>query len=127
MLRALSAAMAAICLLIPALVVAFAWTVVNLEVSVLAVLGCAAVAVWLPRWKWVSAAIVSVLIAVPPYPYWLFNSESRGWYLHFFHGYNAENLPIARFATVLLGSMLLFAVIFWAIGDRRPYDRQGVR
>lgn len=123
-LRILSAVIAGVCLLIPGFLVALAWTAVNLKVALLAVLGCVLVAVWLPRWRWTSAAIASVLIAIPPYPYWLFSREGRGWYLHFFHGYNAENLPVARFALVLCVSMVLFAIIFWAIGNRGIRNRQ---
>lgn len=102
-------------LLLPALLVALAWTTINLKVALIAVSVCVLVAIKMPRWRWVSAIVASLLIAVPPYPYWLFSSEDRGWYLHFFHGYNLQNLPIAVFGVVFVLAMLLFAAIFWSI------------
>jgi hypothetical protein len=105
--------------LLPSTISAYVWTPVNLAVSLFAVTACIVIALILPRWKWISAAVASLLIAVPPYPYWLFSSEARGWYLHFFQGYRSGNVPAFRFAVVVLAAMLLFALIYWAIGDRR--------
>lgn len=121
-LRAFIAVVAGILLLVPALLVAIAWTSVNLEVAAFAIVTTVLAAVWLPTRKWIAAFIASLLIAVPPYPYWLFRSESRDWYLHFFHGYHSENLPIVRFMVVFIVSLLLFAVIFWSISDRKLQD-----
>lgn len=118
-LRTIVAAIAAVLLLLPGAVTAYVWTPVNLAVSLFVVTVCIVVALFLPRWKWVSAAVASLLIAVSPYPYWLFSSEARGWYIHFFEGYRSGNLPAFRFTVVFLVSMLLFALIFWAIGRRR--------
>jgi hypothetical protein len=113
------AAVACGLLLLPATITAYVWTPVNLGVSLLAIAACVVIAIFLRRWIWISAAVASFLIAVPPYPYWLFTSETRGWHLHFFEGYRSGNLPAFRFSVVFLVSMLLFSLIFWAIGKSR--------
>lgn len=118
-IRTIIAAIAGVLLLFPGAVTAYVWTPVNLAVSLFAVTVCIVVALFLPRWKWISAAVASLLIAVPPYPYWLFSSEARGWYVHFFEGYRSGNLAAFRFTVVFLVSTLLFALIFWAISRRR--------
>jgi len=118
-LRTVIAAIAGMLLLLPGVVTAYVWSPVNLAVSLVAVTVCIVVALFLPRWKWISAAVASLLVAVPPYPYWLFSSEARGWYVHFFEGYRSSNLPALRFTVVFLVSTLLFALIFWAVGRRR--------
>jgi hypothetical protein len=118
-LRTIIAAIAGVLLLLPGVVTAYVWTPVNLAVSLFAVTVCVVVAIFFHRWKWSSATIAALLIAVPPYPYWLFYSESRGWYVHCFEGFRSGNLPALRFTIVFFVSMFLFALIFWAIGRRR--------
>ncbi len=110
-------------LLSPALMMASVWTNVDLIVSVVAVSTCILVAQFAQRWRWPCAIIASLLIAVPPYPYWLFASEERGWYLHFFHGYSVHEVPILRFSAVMIVALLLFGVIFWALGGRKQQGR----
>ena len=118
-LRIIVAIVAVAFLLYPAWLMAIVWTKVNLIVTLSMILITFAVAIWLPGWKWLSAAASSLLIAIPPYPYWVFSNEVRGYYLHFFYGYTLENIPAGTFAFVFVLSLLLFAAIFWAIGSRR--------
>jgi hypothetical protein len=91
------------------------WTSLNLSVAILAVIASISVALWWPKWKWTVAVISSLVIAIPPYPYWAWNSERRGWYLHFFHGFTLQNLPLASFGLVFLAALALFAVVYWGL------------
>lgn len=113
--RALVVGVAIVLLLSPGWLMATVFTSVNFILSLSVVLVSVVVAVWLPRWKWPGAIIASLLIAVPPYPFWLYASENRGWYFHFFHGFTLSTLPLGTFGVVFVFALLLFAAIFWAI------------
>jgi len=109
---------AAALLMAPGLLMAVAWTTINLEVALAATAVCIFVKIWLPRWKWMSAVVASLLIAIPPYPNWLWADEKHdGWYFHV--GYKFQHLDLGGFATIFTVSMLLFAVIFWGTGKRQ--------
>lgn len=110
---------ASLLLLVPGLLTAAAWKVtLNLEIALAAIAICVAVAVWAPRLKWISAVVASLLIAEPPYPHWLHSSEERGLYFDFYPNYTLQDLSIGTIIFSFLLAMLLFAVIFWAIGSR---------
>ncbi len=113
-----AAAVAFLILLVPGLLVASTWTPINLAVALCAVAGSIFIAIWIPKWKWPMAAVSSVLIAVPPYPYWLFGDNAGSWYFHFFHGFSIQNLSIPTFVLVFAISLMLFAVIFWALRNK---------
>lgn len=119
-LRVLVIVVAAAILLWPSSVMAMVWTGIDFVVALVAILATIAVAVWMPTLKWFSAIVAALLIAVPPYPYWLFSSNSGGWYFHFFHGFNVQTLPIGTFALYFLVALLLFASIFWAVRTFKP-------
>ena len=116
--RVLVAVAAIALLLFPGWLMATVFTSLNFVVALMAILVSVLTAIWLPRWKWISAVAASLLIAVPPYPYWVYVSIERGWYLHFFHGFTLHDLPLLTFATVFTIALLLFKAIFWAIGSR---------
>ncbi|WP_148667782.1 hypothetical protein [Mizugakiibacter sediminis] len=113
---------ATLVLLAPGMVMAAAWTAANLVIALIAIVATIAAATWAPRIRWFSAIMASLLIAIPPYPYWLFSSNSRGWYLHFFDGFNVQNLPILGFALYFAMALFLFGAIFWAV--RTPTQNQ---
>lgn len=120
LVRVLVIAVAIALLLLPGLsMIAVAWADIDLVVALVAITVCILIAIWLPRLRWIGAAIASLLVAVPPYPYWLNWNDARGWHLHFFHGVKLESSSIAVFAMIFLAAMLLFAAIFWAIGNRQ--------
>ncbi|MHC6216896.1 hypothetical protein ACVQEN_06695 [Stenotrophomonas acidaminiphila] len=120
-LRSLVVVAAVFLLLMPGLVVAYAWGgTLNLEVAFAATLITIMLARWLPRLRWVGAAIAALVIAVPPYPYWTNWDESRGQYLHLFHGFDLRNLPVVTFVVVFVLALLLFAAIFRAVRKRQP-------
>lgn len=115
---AIAVVMVAVLLLLwPGMVMAMAWTAINFEVAFVAIGATIAMAIWVPKLRWVGAVIAALLIAVPPYPYWVFSSNARGWYIHFFHGFNMENLPIWTFVIYFLIALLIFKAIFWAVGS----------
>lgn len=117
--RVVVAVVAAALLLFPGWLMAIAFTSLNFIVALGAVLASLFIAVWLPQCKWISAVVSSILIAVPPYPYWMHASEERGWSLDFFSGFSRSNLPaLGAFFVVFVFALLLFAAIFWAIGNR---------
>lgn len=120
-LRSLVVVAAGFLLLVPGLVMAYAWGgTLNLEVAFAVTLISIMMARWLTRLRWVGAAIAALVIAVPPYPYWTNWDESRGQYLHFFHGFDLQSLPIVTFVVVFVLALLLFAAIFEAVGKRQP-------
>lgn len=91
----------------------------NLEVAAVATAIVIAVAIWLPGVRWFVAVVAALLIAVPPFPYWTNWDKSRGHYLHFLHGFPLDGELITRFIVVFVMAMLLFAAMFWAIGERK--------
>ena len=106
-------------LLAPALMMATVWTPVDLLVAVAAILVCFLSARYAKRWRWACAIVASLVISVPPYPYWLFASEERGWYFHFFHGYTIADVPFIRFLFVMFAAILMFGAIFWSMDKAR--------
>jgi hypothetical protein len=116
--RALVAVVAVALLLFPGWLMATVFTSINFVVALGSILTSVIIAIWLPRWKWIGAVATSIIIAVPPYPYWLYTREGGGWYLNFFHGFRISNLPFDTFGAVFVVSLLLFAGIFWAIGKK---------
>ena len=114
--RVLVVMVATILLLVPSMLMTFAWGgTLNLEVAIVAALIAIATAKWIPGLRWPIAFLASLLIAVPPYPYWTDWGEERGQYLHFFHGFTLQTLPVATFVVVFALAMLLFMVIFRSI------------
>lgn len=110
-------------LLAPALLMTSAWGgSLNLEVSAAAIAISIATAIWLPGVRWLVAVVSALLIAVPPFPYWISWSESRGQYLHFFHGFQLDGALAIRFIVVFSLAMLLFAAMFRAIGRPRESE-----
>jgi hypothetical protein len=125
-LRILVVILAAALLLVPGFLMALAWGgTLNLEVAAAATAIAIAVAVWLPKVKWFFAFVASLLIAVPPFPYWTSWDESRGQYLHFFHGFTVDGELVIRFVVAFAMSMLVFGALFWAMGSRRKKARVG--
>jgi len=117
-LRVTAIVAAVVLLLLPAFVVGYVWTAINLFVAAAAVLIAFAGAMLVPKAKWAFAAAGSLLIAIPPYPNWLWSNEEHGWHLRL--GYKLQHLEWMGFAIHFAISMLLFALIFWAIGQRQP-------
>lgn len=117
-IRVVAAFAAVAMLLLPGLLTAIAWSPINLGIALLAVTICIAVGRWAPSgWKWFTAVVASLLIAVPPYPNWLWVSEERGWHLHI--GARLESLEIAPFAALFVIALVLFWVLYWAIGKQK--------
>lgn len=116
--RRLLAIMAALLLLLPGVWTALAWTALNLVVAIVAVTGNVLVLRFTPNLRWFSASIASLLIAVPPYPYWVFSDNVRGWHFTFFSGYRLNDVPFVDLSMVFVFAMLLFGLIFWALGKR---------
>jgi hypothetical protein len=105
-------------LLLPSFVMATVYTSLDLEVASAAVTVCVSAAFWAPRFKWPCAAVGSLPIAVPPYPYWLSRDVNRGWYFHPFYGFTLQTTPFMQFLGMYLLALVLFAAIFWAVRKR---------
>lgn len=114
-LRLLAGVAAGTLLLVPAILTLIAWTSLNLVISVAAVLLTVSLAQWLPRWKWFGGFVTALLVAIPPYPYWVYASETRGWYMHFFSGFDSSTLPLATFGAVFFVALILCGTLFWAL------------
>jgi hypothetical protein len=117
-LRVVAGLTAVTLLLVPSILMLIAWTEVNMVIAVAAILALIAIARHLPNWKWFAAVVTSVLLAIPPYPYWLFGSNDRGWYLHFFSGFDMGTLPLARFAGVFVVAIALCGLLLWSVAPR---------
>ncbi|MEN5204902.1 hypothetical protein ABE473_10615 [Stenotrophomonas sp. TWI700] len=94
------------------------WSDIGLVVAVAVILGSILLSVVLPKLKWVGAAFAAIMIAVPPYPYWLGWDDVEGWRVHFFQGFDLSWMDVSVFAAIFIAAMLAFSVIFWAIGRR---------
>jgi hypothetical protein len=103
-------------LLLPPFVTAIVWTKANLYITVIAIAATLAAAFYLPKLKWVFATIAAALIALPPYPNWLFWDESKGWFLTI--GPNLRQLSIGLNVIFFVAVIALFFALFWAIGMR---------
>lgn len=121
-LRVLVALVASAFLLLPSFMAASVLSVVNFVVTLPVLLISILVAAWLPRWRWIGGVITSFLVAIPPYPFWLYIRENGDWYLNMFHGFTLQKLPLGTFGVVFVLALLLFATIFWAIGKRVGQD-----
>lgn len=108
---------AALILLLPGMLTALVWTPLNLIVALVAVFGTMLVARLVGRLRWFAAILASALIAVPPYPYWMFSDNVRGWYFTFFLGYRVKDVPFLEFGSIFFASMLLFWSIFWSMNS----------
>jgi hypothetical protein len=103
-------------LLWPSLVMALAYTSVDLNVAAVAVLICMLAATRAPKFKWVCALVASFLIAVPPYPYWLSRDTEHGWYIRPFYGFSLQNTPLLQFLVTYVVALAVFTAMFWAAG-----------
>ena len=118
-IKYVGAAFASAMLLAPGALTFIAWGVsLNLEISFLALLVTLAITRWVPALKWLTAIIASVLIAVPPFPYWLRWSKLGGYEFHLFAGFSPGDVPWVRFILTVMIAMLLFSVIIFSIGGR---------
>lgn len=112
-LRLLVGGFAVLLLLTPSLVTAIVWTTVNFYISALTIGLTIAVALTLPKSKWLFAAIAAASIALPPYPNWLFWNEKDGWYI--WVGPSLRNLEIGANIVFFAIALIPFIGLFWAI------------
>jgi hypothetical protein len=119
-LRVVAGLLVVAVLLAPSYVMALVWTPLDFLVAVLAILLVVAFS-RSSKLRWVLAVVAALLIAIPPYPYWVFYGGKRGWYLHFFGGFTLQTLPIGTFCSFFVVALALFAVLFWALPHPRRY------
>jgi hypothetical protein len=100
-------------LLLPGAMTALVWTDLNLVLAAAAVL-IVVVVRRRPKLCWLATLSSALIIAVPPYPYWVFWSEREGWHLHFFSGFTWQAAPVGTFAVVFLVAVALLRVLLWA-------------
>lgn len=117
-LRIIVAVAAIVVLLSPGMVMAMVYTDLNLLVAICAVLVVVAFR-QRARLRWLLAVLGALLIAVPPYPYWVFSNNQGVWYFHFFGGFTLQSVPLGTFAAYFVVAMALFAVLFWALPQSR--------
>ncbi len=117
-LRVLMVVVGVALLLLPGVLMAIAWrSSLNVEVAALAILAAISAAVWAPKIKWIVAIVSSLLISVPPVPYWI--SLAGGVrHLHFFHGFSFDVSLLVRLLVVLIFALLLFKAIFDSINGQ---------
>jgi len=116
--RVIVAILAIALLLSPGVVMALVYTELNLLVSVLAVALVLAFS-RVTAVRWVMAVMGAVLVAVPPYPFWVFSDNEGHWFFSFFGGFTLGSAPIGTFAIWFALALASFAALFWAIGRRQ--------
>jgi hypothetical protein len=109
-----------VALLFPGFLMSAIYTSINLKFHIAAVSITVATALWLPNLKWVAASLAALVIAVPPYPYWLAFDEQRGWYFGFFSGFSLQNVRFLSFGSAFISILGVFAAIFWALSRPNP-------
>ncbi|MGQ0798495.1 MAG: hypothetical protein ACT4NL_00075 [Pseudomarimonas sp.] len=124
-LRLAAAGMAILFLLLPGVMPILAWgrsATLNLEVSMLAIAACILVAKSLPRIKWFVAALASLAIVIPPFPYWL---SKFGGVMRIDFSNILSSPPLLKSLFLFLIAMVLFGVIFWALSTKpnNPINR----
>lgn len=117
--RGLVVVAAVVLLILPSVMMAGIYTSIDLEAAIFAILITILTAKWLPKLKWPIGAVAAMVIAVPPYPYWVSFDAKGGWYFNAFYGFNLQTVPFFTFAWVFVLALALFAAIFWAIRGRR--------
>lgn len=109
-------AVCSLILFVPSLLFAWAWSgTLNFEVAVASWIFVIAASKFFPRFRWPVASVSALVIAVPPYPYWVRSGDSGGAALHFFYGFTPANLPWATFVVVFVLALALYGAIFWAL------------
>lgn len=111
-----------VCLIFPSFMTSSVNSPIDLEFALGAVIATVLIAVLRPGLSWICAAISSLLIAVPPYPYWLSYDAQRGWYFNFFYGFSLQTVPFVTFACVFIAALALFGAIFWALSSIKSRD-----
>ena len=101
-------------LLLPGAMTALVWTDLNLMLAAAAIL-VAAVSRHRTKLRWLAVTAAALVIAVPPYPYWVFWSDRDGWHLHFFSGFTWQSAPLGTFITVFVVAFALLCTLLWAL------------
>lgn len=107
---------AVLLLLLPSLVTAIVWTTINLYITVLAIAATLLAAHFFPKVRWFFATVTVALIALPPYPNWIFWSDKDGWFLWL--GPSLRSLEVGANIIFFMVALLPFVAIFWATGAR---------
>lgn len=97
---------------------AVAGNTVNLAISIVVIPALVAIGIYFWQARWLFALVLAVFVAVPPYPYWVFENADSGWYFHFFQGFPENAIPFGRFATVAAIALILAASIFSVVGEK---------
>ncbi|UNK49280.1 hypothetical protein MNR01_16375 [Lysobacter sp. S4-A87] len=105
-------------LLLPSWLQAMTWTPINFWVALTSILISLLLVYRSRRWRWPSALVTGVLIAVAPYPNWLWASNDRGW--HFQLGYKLKHWPeyATEFVIYYLVVVALLFVLFRVMEKR---------
>lgn len=113
--RILAIVCAVLLLLLPGILMALVHTAINFQLALASVALTMLLAWKFPQIRWFVAILTSLLIAIPPIPYWIV-TDQQGWRFQLFYG--IDNLPIHSFLILFVLATLLFALIFWAIRKR---------
>ena len=117
--------LAAVLLILPSIVTAIVWTTINFYITVFFTASTIAVAYVLPKAKWFFAVITAALVALPPYPNWVYWSSHDGWF--FWRGESLRNLNLGANAILFTVAFLLFVVVFWAFGAKASGAKEASR
>lgn len=98
-------------ILMPSILQAFVWTWINLLVSIIVTAIFIFLTIIKPKFKWVYIVCSSTIIAIPPYPNWIWASNEKGWHFHL--GYKLQN--ISEYAGGYLMYFVLALVLYLSL------------
>lgn len=104
-------------LLSPGLLSAVVWTPINLIAALVGVGLSVLASVFVQRWRWAIGILTAASVAVPPYPNWIYWTDSRGWF--FWLGPTLEDGGLVARSLLMLPAIGLVYGLFWAIDRLR--------
>lgn len=120
-IRLLIGCLALTIMLIPPFITAMVWTTINLIIAIIAISFTVVSTFIFPRIRWLLALVSAIIIAIPPYPTWIFWSPQTGWRL----GLSLSVLSSSIVGSVisLVMELMCFAGLFWAFNSSALANR----
>lgn len=103
-------------LITPSVMVLAAWgDGLNFVVAIAVICSVLFSGIFMPRARRWMAFFASILIAVPPFPYWIAWNKVGGYEFSFFYGFSISDIPFLLFLLVFVLSIILFELIFLSV------------
>lgn len=116
-------AIASLALISPSFLMAIVWTPIDLVIVVFAIIATVLSAIFWRKLKWAFATMSAALIALPPYPNWIYWGDGEGWYL--WVGPALRSFDVWENIFLFILALIFFVPLFWAIGTRQSHHSVG--